>query len=77
MDHGTLAKRREPARVEAGPRSFRRRNAQHSAPCQQRFAPEKAGVVGIDGVSENRKNAPRQLVEVAPRLPSVATRAFD
>ena len=77
MDHWTSAKRGEPTRLETGPRSFQRGDAQHGTPCQQRFARKKTGGVGIDRVPEDGEDAPRQFVEAAPCLPSVAIRAFD
>ena len=77
MDHRTMAKRGEPTRLETGPRSFRRGDAQHGTPSQQRVARKKTRGVGIDRVSEDGEDAPRQFVEVAPCLPSVAIRVFD
>jgi hypothetical protein len=65
------------SRWRHAPRSFRRSDPQHGAPCQQRLAREKAGRIGIDRVSEDRIDAPRKLVKVAPGLPSVVIRAFN
>ena len=77
MHHWTITKRGELASLETGSRSFWRGDAQHGTPCQQRFARQKTRAVGIDRVSDDGEEAPRQFVEAPPGLPSVGIRAFD